>query len=48
MLVLAAHWKYLRLIIIKKPKDKPKLNLKPGAIKKSEMENTSNLLSEAK
>lgn len=34
MLVLAAHVKYLRLIIGNKPKDGPKLNLKTAAVKK--------------
>lgn len=48
VLILVACFKYLRLIIRNEPKDRPKLNLKPGAIKKSELENTSNLLSEAK
>lgn len=40
-LVLAARLKYLRVIIRNKPKDRPKLNLKPGAIRKNELKNTS-------
>lgn len=46
--VLLILHKYLRLVLRNKPKDRLKLNLKPGAIKRSEMENNCNHLSERK
>lgn len=46
--VLLILHKYLRVIIRKEPKHRLKLDLKPGAIKRSKMENNCNHLSEGK